>query len=88
MGDVFAPWTDEEIRAAVEPLASMLGADGYRLDVAVTDRGIRLAVVAGADACRTCLVPADLFASMVAERLRSVDIGVPSGGLTIEYPDS
>ena len=88
MGDVSAPWTDEEVRAAVEPLASMLGADGYVLDAAVTDRGIRLAVVAGADACPTCLVPVDLFASMVAERLRRADIGVPIGSLIIEYPDT
>ncbi|MGE0306901.1 MAG: hypothetical protein AB7Q27_14190 [Acidimicrobiia bacterium] len=81
-----ASWTSEDVRAAVEPLAMMLGADGYALDAVVAGRAIRLAVAAGADACPTCLVPADLFASMVIERLRAADIDVQHSNLTIEYP--
>lgn len=83
MADV---WDVEDVRAAVEPLASMLGADGYELVAAVDDSLLRVAVVAGPDACPTCLVPIDLFESMVRERLRSAGLDPALGSLTIEYP--
>lgn len=86
MRDVAATWGVEDVSVAVEPLASMLGADGYELVTAVADGLLRVAVVAGPDACPTCLVPIDLFESMVRERLRSAGLDPALGSLTIEYP--
>lgn len=66
----------------------MLAADGYELVTAVADGHVNVAVVAGTDACPTCLVPIDLFESMVRERLRGADLDAALSGLRVEYPEN
>jgi hypothetical protein len=59
-----------EARRALEPMREMLAADGYdlRLEEA-SATSVRLRVVAGPEACDDCLVPKEVFAGIVRDRL-------------------
>ena len=73
------------IEEALEPFATALRADGYELRAAATgDHAVGVEVVATADACADCLVPQDVFASIIRTRLAQV----LDGAWTVEvsYP--
>jgi hypothetical protein len=72
---------------ALEPLRSMLAADGYLLRLETTVAAgddLTLTVSAGPDACAECLVPVALFAEMVDRWLSDAGIH-PS--IIVVYPD-
>jgi len=50
---------------ALEPVISILNADGYDLEIRTREGGARLEVVPTADACAECLVPEPVFRSIV-----------------------
>lgn len=55
---------------ALKNVNEMLTADGYGLKISgITDAELNLEVVAGPDACADCLVPKDIFASIVQDAL-------------------
>lgn len=71
--------------SALEPFSSGLAADGYSLTVSLLDnRGLRVEVVAGPDACEECLIPKQMFAGMLSDRLSAE--GVAFSVLTLVYP--
>jgi hypothetical protein len=75
-----------EFEKALEPLRSMLAADGYLLHLESTpaeDR-LTLTVEPGSGACEECLVPVDLFTTIVTGHL--ADRGLHPE-LTVVYPD-
>jgi hypothetical protein len=78
----------EEARVALTTLARMLDADGYVLDVTVEAGKVELRIEAGRDACAECLVPKDLLASMVVERLRDAAIDVRPTDVSLHYPET
>ena len=70
---------------ALGPLAQALAADGYELNVEVTqDQAVRLDVRATENACEECLVPKELFASMAEKRLS--DASGESWKVEVVYP--
>jgi hypothetical protein len=72
---------------ALDPLRSMLAADGYLLHLesrSGSANELSITVKAGPDACEECLVPVELFTDIVTRHL--ADNGLrPS--VTIVYPD-
>ncbi len=71
---------------ALEPLRTMLAADGYWLQVESTTgdfNEVTLTVEAEPDACEDCLVPVDLFRAIVNQHL--TDNGLEPN-ITIAYP--
>ena len=77
-------WT--RVAEALVPMARMLRADGYDLDVGTDGGSIELTVRATPDACAECLVPKSSFATMASRLL--ADAGIDAGGdaLLITYP--
>lgn len=81
---------DEREGQATEALSSMaeiLALDGYELRV-VWPLGspLELVVGAGADACEDCLIPAELFRSMAAEKLGESGLAVAESDIQVRYP--
>ena len=77
----------DDCERALEPLRSMLAADGYVLHLESSfGRRDQLTVIveAGPDACEECLVPVDLFTDIVTRRLTESGLQ-PS--ITVVYPD-
>jgi hypothetical protein len=75
------------VAQALEPLATTLAADDYRLTVtagSVAGRSVSVEVAAGPAACADCLVPKTIFGELVRRRLA----GVAPGAWTIDiaYP--
>jgi hypothetical protein len=78
----------DEYERALEPLDSMLAADGYLLRLEsspAVDNQLTLTVTAGSGACEECLVPAGLFIDVVRRHLAATGLH-PS--LTVVYPKS
>lgn len=74
-----------DLDSALQPMRTQLAADGYELAADLdADRVLELRVVAGADACEECLVPKDLFASMVSDQLTSSGVSVDE--IKVAYP--
>jgi hypothetical protein len=80
--------TQDSAQDALESLGRMLAADGYELDVVVEAGKIELRIEAGAEACAECLVPKDLLASMVVERLRDASIDARPSDVDLHYPSA
>lgn len=76
---------DTKLEAALEPMRRQLRLDGYDLH-AELDLGdvLKILVTAGADACEDCLVPREVFATMVADQVASA--GMTVGGVDVTYP--
>jgi hypothetical protein len=76
--------------AELEPLRSMLAADGYALaiDLSADGRTVVLDITATADACAECLAPATVIASVARSCLadgsalagREIDVRLPVNG--------
>lgn len=82
------PETLPDLDPAVSALAAFrsgLAADGYVLEVTRHGAGgLRVEIVAGADACEECLIPKEMFEGMVRARLASE--GVRFSGISVVYP--
>lgn len=76
----------DAVNAALSKLRTMLGADGYELEVAVDAKAIGLTVRARPDACAECLVPKSLFATMAADMLGKEGVPVTVDELVVTYP--
>lgn len=61
-----------DIQGALDELAPGLGADGFelRLEAVEPDGRVRIALEAGPDACRDCLVPDELLVSILESSVR------------------
>lgn len=69
---------------ALKPMADMLAADGYELQIEeLAPSRLAVTVVATADACEECLVPKELFASITSKYLQ--DKGL-TPELSVIYP--
>lgn len=76
----------ESVVAALHPYSSGLEADGYWLQVGLADGdGLCVEVVAGPEACEDCLIPKEMFTSMIASTLNSK--GLAFGQITLVYPN-
>lgn len=78
--------TAEAAATALESIRTMLAADGYSLDVAVDGGRIELSVTAGPDACAECLVPKELFGTIVADVLAKGGIDAEPAAVSLRYP--
>lgn len=75
------------VETALGELADALRMDGYDLHATETGaQAVRIEVQATGTACADCLIPRELFTSMVRDRLRSdaggewrVDVVYPAG---------
>ena len=76
----------KEVAASLEEMTAMLGSDGYGLDISVASDRIGLTVVPGPDACKECLVPKDLLASIAMQMLAKSNIEVDPDAIDIVYP--
>jgi hypothetical protein len=77
----------DQYENALQPLQSMLAADGYLLRLEsnpVVANELILTVTAGPDACEECLVPAELLTDIVTRHLAVTGLH-PS--ITVVYPD-
>ena len=77
----------DDCEKALEPLRSMLAADGYLLHLESTsafEDELIVIVKAGPNACEECLVPVDLFTDIVTCQL--TDNGLQPS-ITVMYPD-
>lgn len=73
-----------ELEAALQPMAAILEADGYRLAVTGAEGApVLLEVVAGPDACADCLVPKEVFESIALDHLARAGL---RPALEIRYP--
>ena len=62
--------SSEQLDAALQGLRDTLRADGYALEWSLAEQDqIEVRVVAGADACADCLVPAELMRTIVSDAL-------------------
>jgi hypothetical protein len=74
-----------DYHAALAPMREQLAVDGYGLEAVVSDEHlVQVQVVALDDACEDCLIPKDLFASMISDQLTSA--GLPVSDLQLSYP--
>jgi hypothetical protein len=73
----------DAIRARLEPAVEMLRADGFELEVHADDSALQVSVLATDAACDECLVPKDVFASILRGMLGPDPGGAP---LVITYP--
>jgi len=65
----------------MEPIASTLAADGYRLAVAEAGDRVRVTITATPQACADCLVPKDMMRGILGHAL-----GVDSATIDLTYP--
>ena len=76
-----------ELDTALAPMRQQLAMDGYDLHARVSNSDIlHVEVTAGADACEDCLVPKEVFATMLADQVASA--GIVVGGVDVSYPPS
>lgn len=74
-----------QLETALEPMRRQLSMDGYDLRAELTaDDVLKVVVTAGEDACEDCLVPRDVFATMLADQVASA--GVAVGDVDVAYP--
>jgi hypothetical protein len=74
------------INTALEPLRTMLAADGYELEIRDEDESLIVAEIkAGPEACAECLVPKDIMRAHFESALRAALAGdVPA--VKLIYP--
>ena len=76
----------ESVVSALHPFSSGLEADGYSLQVGLADGdGLCVEIVAGPEACDDCLIPKEMFTSMIASTLNSK--GLAFERITLVYPN-
>ena len=76
----------ESVVSALHPFSSGLEADGYSLQVGLEDAdGLYVEIVAGPDACEDCLIPKEMFTSMIVSTLDSK--GLAFEQVTLVYPN-
>lgn len=69
----------EQLDAALQGLRDTLEADGYALEWSLAEQDqIEVRVVAGADACADCLVPAELMRTILSDALSGTPYHVGS----------
>ena len=69
----------EQLDAALRGLRDTLEADGYALEWSLAEQDqIEVRVVAGADACADCLVPAELMRTILSDALSETPYHVGS----------
>lgn len=78
--------TPEAVSEALGNMRRMLRADGYDLEIGVEAGVVGLTVVATPEACEECLVPKQLFTTMVVDALSSGGVAVHSADLRVTYP--
>jgi hypothetical protein len=76
----------EGVEQSLEQMVAMLASDGYGLDVKVESDRLVLTVLAGPDACRECLVPKEILASVATNMLQKSNIPVDPARVEISYP--
>ena len=64
--------TVTDLRTALTPLDQALGADDYRMDLAVDP--VTITIVPGPNACADCLVPEPVMRQVIDDALRAHDI--------------
>ena len=80
---------DDTIVAALAPVAAMVAADGYLLEVARAVEGtVAVSVVATAEACAECLVPPAVFAGFVHQHLASAGLDIAPEDVLVAYPET
>ena len=67
-------------------MVTMLGSDGYSVDISVADDRIGLTVIAGPGACEECLVPKEVLAAVAKNMLATGNISVDTDDIEIVYP--
>jgi hypothetical protein len=73
-----------DLQTALEPIATTLEADGYRLETREEEGRLRVQIAAGPDACEDCLVPKSMMQAMIADMLAR--FGVAPGMIDLRYP--
>lgn len=72
------------LEEALEPVASTLAADGYKLTAARVDDDVVVRIAAGPDACEDCLSPRTVMEPMIRDLLACAGLG--GMGLRLSYP--
>ena len=78
--------SSEQAESALARMQTMLAADGYQLDVEVSEGQLNLTVRATPEACAECLVPKTLLASMAVTMLGEGGIPVDPNDVALRYP--
>lgn len=74
-----------DIDAALEPMRQQLNADGYGLRTQITpNQVLEVEVVAEEGACEECLIPKDLFGTMLGDQLG--EAGATFADIRVSYP--
>lgn len=73
-----------DLQIALEPIATTLEADGYRLETTQVEGRLLVQIAAGPDACEDCLVPKPMMQAMIANTLAG--LGVAPGMIDLRYP--
>ena len=85
MNDVSDSDVSDQVRQALDPIGTMLSADGYRLVVNEgADTDVTVAIEATDDACEECLVPKTVFGPMIDTLLEQQGMGEVS--VDLRYP--
>lgn len=71
-------------RELLAGLQQSLRGDGYDLVIDAANSGLKIIVSAGPDVCAECLVPPDIFESIVSSTLKRGDLDVSD--IEIVYP--
>lgn len=75
----------EAVAEALDPITTMLRADGYTLDVDVVEQRLRLRIRPTAEACAECLVPSTVMEPMISQALSDAGVAAP---IDLRYPDA
>src|ERR1700676_1551012 len=68
--------TTASVGAALEPVSTMLEADGYGLVVDVLPQGLHVTITAGPEACKECLVPKPVLEGVLRHTLQKAGIAL------------
>lgn len=75
----------DQVREALDPIGTMLNADGYRLVVLEGgDSDVTVAIETTDEACEDCLVPKTVFGPMIDTLLEQQGMGEVS--VDLRYP--
>lgn len=78
--------TDQVLEEALSGVQQILEADGYALDFEEASGMLSLTVRATFDACADCLVPKEVFMSIVMGRLIKSGIVIDPIDIELNYP--
>jgi Fe-S cluster biogenesis protein NfuA len=76
----------EDVERALEKMRTMLAADGYALDVRVSDGRLDLSVRATDGACEDCLVPKPVLRDIVVQMLGREGVSTEASDVVLTYP--